>query len=201
MTAFVVAVAFALVIGLLLVRGAPHDATRRIAVAAALLGGLGGYALTGRPTLPAAPAAVPNLDSGSVAAFETERQRRLTRFGSTGAWLAFADTMLRIGASHTAVVALRQEIAEHPDDAELWIGLGNALAMHGGHVGPAARLAFARAATLDPASPDPAFFEGLAELETGDARGAAARWQALRARSLPDPDLDARIAEAQRRAG
>ena len=191
---------FATVLALLLLRGHPGDRRMQASAAAALMLGLGGYAAGSRSSLPPAPARAAAPDPASRAAFEIARENRLTRFGEVGAWLTFADALLRADASATAVEGLRQIIAERPLNADLWIGLGNALAVHGGHVGPAARLAFDQAAMLAPASPQPAFFLGLAQLETGDARGAATTWRTLRRRSLPDADLDARIADADARA-
>ncbi len=197
----VVLTGFAAALALLLLRGQGGDRHARLAVGVTLLVGLAGYAVTARPALPAAPARPASPDLTSRSAFEVARQTRLQRFGEVGAWLTFADALLRADASATAVEGLRQIIAERPRQPDLWIGLGNALAVHAGHVGPAARLAFAQAARLDPASPDPSYFLGLAQLETGDARGAAATWRALEARSLPDADLASRIADADARTG
>ncbi len=195
-----VLVAFAATLALLMLRGRSGDRRARLGVVAALLAGLGGYAATGRPALPAAAARPAAPDLASRTAFEVARQTRLQRFGEVGAWLTFADALLRADASATAVEGLRQIIAERANNPDLWIGLGNALAVHGGHVGAAARLAFDHAAGLAPDSAAPAYFLGLAQLETGDARAAAATWRALKARSLPDPDFDARIADADARA-
>jgi len=194
-----VALAFAATLALLLLRGTREPAAR-VAAAAALALGLGGYALTGQPGLPAALTPEVRNDLRATSAFETERHRRLSRFGEAAAWLTFADALIRADASLTAIRGLRQALDRNPRSTELWIGLGNALAVHGGRVGSASRLAFDRAAGLSPQSPEPAFFRGLAELETGDARAAARTWRALAARSLPDADLDRWIATAEQRA-
>jgi cytochrome c-type biogenesis protein CcmH/NrfG len=171
-----------------------------LAVVAALVVALGGYALTGHPALPAAPPPASRPDLNAHPPFETERETRLQRFGEVGAWLTFADALIRADAAYTAVQGLRGAIDDRPGSADLWIGLGNALSMHGQRVGAAATLAFDRAQTLAPDSVEPAFFRGLAMLETGDARGAAAVWRGLAARSLPDPGLDRWIAVAEQRA-
>lgn len=199
MIAWALAFAFAATVAVLLLRGT-RERTSRVAVAVGLAAALAGYALTGRPGLPAAPASVARSDPSATSAFESERQSRLQRFGEAGAWLTFADALIRADASFTAVRGLRQAIDRDPANADLWIGLGNALSVHGGEVGAASRLAFARAAMLAPRSDQPAFFLGLAELETGDARGAARTWRALAARSLPDARLDRWIAVAEQRA-
>ena len=199
MIAVLVALGFAATVALLLLRGGTDRRMRR-AVAAALVVALGGYALAGQPFLPASPPASVRPDLEATSAFETERQRRLQRFGEVGAWLTFADALIRADAAYTAVRGLRGALDRHPQSVDLWIGLGNALAVHGGGVGSASRLAFDRAQTLAPASPEPAFFRGLAELDSGDARGAARTWRSLAARSLPDPDVERWTAIAEQRA-
>ena len=199
MIAFAVALAFAATLALMLLRR-DADGPARVAVAVALLAGLGGYVLTGRPALPASPPPASRPDLNAHPPFEAERQVRLQRFGEVGAWLTFADALIRADAAYTAVQGLRGALDANPGSADLWIGLGNALSVHGQQVGTAADLAFDRAATLSPGSAEPAFFRGLARLETGDARGAAQTWRALAGRSLPDPDLDRWIAVAEQRA-
>ncbi len=194
-----VALAFAATLALMLLRR-DADGPARIAVAVALLAGLGGYALIGHPGMSASPPPASLPDLNAKPPFETERQVRLQRFGEVGAWLTFADALIRADAAYTAVQGLRGALDSNPGSADLWIGLGNALSIHGGHVGAAADLAFDRAAMLAPDSAEPAFFRGLARLETGDARGAARVWRALAGRSLPDPDLDRWIAVAEQRA-
>ena len=195
----VVALGFAATVAMLLLRGAPGRRSRAVVFATLALA-LAGYAASGVPRLPAALPGPGGPGRDATPAFETERQRRLQRFGETAAWLTFADALIRSDAAFTAVRGLRGAIDRNPDSVDLWIGLGNALAMHGGRVGAASRLAFDRAATLAPDSAQPVFFRGLAQLETGDARGAARTWRALSARSLPDPALDRWIAVAEQQA-
>ena len=187
---------FGIALAALLLRGSRGASSTRIAVALTLGSAALGYALTGDPTLPAAPVVETHFDRDSHSAFETARVGRLERFGEVGAWLTFTDAMIREGATATAVRGLQGIIADYPDNPDLWIGLGNALAMHGDGVGAASRLAFGRAAALAPTSPQPVFFLGLARLETGDARGAARTWRTL----PPTADLDRWVAEADMRA-
>ncbi|WP_419816673.1 tetratricopeptide repeat protein [Glacieibacterium sp.] len=200
MTVWLVTLGMAAVLTLLLLRGRFAERRSLVAVAMALTTALGGYAATGRPDLPAAVEDGQTFDRDWHSAFETARQTRLVRFGEAGAWLTFSDAMLREDASDTAVRGLQGVLADHPDQFDLWIGLGNALAMHQGAAGEASRLAFARAQSLEHASPQPDFFLGLAELETGDARSAARTWRTLAARGLPDATLERWIAEADIRA-
>jgi cytochrome c-type biogenesis protein CcmH len=193
---WLVALSVAAVVALMLLRGRTADRRSVAAVAIVLAAALGGYAATGRPDLPMVTDRGDAFDRDWRSAFETARQTRLVRFGEAGAWLTFSDAMLREQASDMAVRGLQDVLADHPDQFDLWIGLGNALAMHQGAVGEASRLAFARARALQPASPQPDFFLGLAQLETGDARGAARTWRRLAARGLPDATLQRWIAEA-----
>ena len=185
---------FAVALGTMLLRRR-EGREQRVAVVVVLVAALAGYAATGRPALPSASPQPLALDRATTL-FQAERQARFARFGPSAAWLTFTDALLRADASAMAIRALRGEIDVRPDDAELWIGLGHALAVHAGQVGDASRLAFDRAATLAPRSPHPAFFLGLTQYEAGDRAGAAATWRRLRTRALPTPDLDTWIARA-----
>lgn len=195
MIAVIVILAAAAALAAMLPRGR-QTRDVRVAVAAMLVAGLSGYAVTGRPLLPAATPQPLPIDRTRTL-FETERLARLPRFGPAAAWLTFADALLRADGSAMAIRGLRGEIDVHPREIDLWIGLGHALAVHSGRVGDASRLAFERAAALAPDSPHPGFFLGLTQFETGDRAGAAATWRALRARALPARDLDAWIARAE----
>ena len=168
--------------------------------AAALLFGVAGYAWQGSPgepgklTPPKTDAMQPDSD------FAKERAAMMGRLGNGGQWLDFADALHRMGRDRAAVVAIKSGLAEHPRDADLWVGLGNALVIHaGGLVTPAARLAFERARAIAPDHPGPSFFMGLAYAQAGQADRALALWQALLAKAPPDApwrrDLEQRIAE------
>lgn len=186
---------FALALAMLLLRGRAAQRPAQMAVGVALAAGLAGYAATGHPTLPAAPPQDFEFQAARTS-FETERQARLSRFGYAAAWLTFADALLNADASAMAVRGLRGAIDEAPGDVALWIGLGHALALHGGEVGVASRLAFDRAAALAPGSPQPPFFLGLTQFETGDRAAAATTWRRLRDATPPNAALDAWIARA-----
>src|SRR3546814_3509953 len=89
-----------------------------------------------------------------------------------------------------------------PERPDLWVGLGNALAVHGdGFVSPAARLAFARAAEIAPDHPAPLYFLGMAWLQSGQPGEALATWRELREKSPPDapwlPELDRKIERSE----
>ena len=169
-------------------------------IAAALLVALAGYGWQARPKLAGSPKAAPDEATMPDTPFATERLKLLQRYGTVGQWLDFADALDRMGERRAAVSALANAIAQNPRSADLYVGLGNALAVHaGGMVTPAARLAFERAAEIAPNHPGPPFFFGLALAQAGQLDEAAQVWRALLERSPADapyrPDLEQKLAQ------
>ncbi len=167
--------------------------------AAALVVAVAGYAWQGSPneagTSVTARETASRLDPATV----QSRIAMMGEFGSDAQWLGFSDTMLRMGSTQGAVLAMRSGIRDYPRSSNLWVGLGNALVAHGeGIVSPAARFAFARAAQLSPKSPAPPFFFALALAQEGRADEATRIWRTLLARSPADApwraDVERRIA-------
>lgn len=165
----------------------PAPLWRRAApVALALALGLGGYALFGRPALPARPASPITSDPLAMPEMEAARARLLRNEGDIGAWLTMADGLSRAGKTEQAVGAMTVATRYFPRSADLWVGLGNALVLHAdGQVTPAARLAFNRASLADPTHPAPRYFLGLAWMQAGRPREARAAWEALLEQSPP----------------
>lgn len=170
-------------------------------LAAALLLGLAGYALQGRPAQPGNPvaprAAAVEFDEGQA---ETRAQMGGQRFGSAAQWLVAADGAMRAGVPQAAVTYIKSGLKEHPRDPDLWVGLGNALIVHnGGQVSPAATFAFQKAAEIAPQHPGPPFFMGLALAQSGQFAQARAIWTELLARAPSDApwraDLESRLAQ------
>ena len=99
-----------------------------------------------------------------------------------------------------ATAAIRAGLAKSPNSADLWVGLGNALLVHGdGQMSPASQFAFEKAASLSPNHPGPPFFLGLGLAQAGKLDEAGEVWRGLLARA-PDgvtwkADLEARLAE------
>ena len=88
---------------------------------------------------------------------------------------------------------IRAGLRSDPDNADLWVGLGNALVVHAdGMMSPAAELAFQRAAQIAPDHPGPQFFYGLALAQGGKYDEAERdlarhpRQRARRCRMAPD---------------
>jgi cytochrome c-type biogenesis protein CcmH/NrfG len=155
--------------------------------AAALLLAMAGYAwqgnagLAGSPRAAAARAAVPD------SAFATLREPFLGRFDVAGRWLTIAEMYQRKGDTEKGVKLLSAALREHPRDPDLWLGMGNALLLHGGGaLNPASELAFRRAAALAPGHPAPEFFYGLALAQSGRFREAESRWEAALAAAPAD---------------
>ncbi|QQV77679.1 cytochrome C biogenesis protein [Sphingomonas aliaeris] len=164
-------------------------------LAAALLLAVGGYAwqgspgLTGRPPPPRADTLRPASDFAMLrdALFggATEDERTL----------AAADALQTRGQDLEAIQMLRSALAGRSDSVELWVGLGNALVVHGdGMVTPAAALAFGRAAQLSPRHPAPPFFLGLAYAKSGQLAQARTLWARLLAQTPMDAPWRADVA-------
>lgn len=200
MTGIAIALGLAIVVGLLLWRvGRLPRATLELA-GAALLIGVAGYAWQGKPAQPGSPiAAEPDpveLDPALIA----QRKAITGQFGTEAQWLDYADTLERLGQTRLAVVAMKSGLKENPDSANLWVGLGNALVVHGGGMmSPAAEFAFQRAASIAPEHPGPPFFFGLALAQSGKLDEANAIWTALLERTPEDApwraDLQSRLSQ------
>ncbi|MFM6854254.1 MAG: tetratricopeptide repeat protein [Sphingopyxis sp.] len=174
-------------------------------LAAAIMLGLTGYMIAGRPGMPGHDVAGPDR-SGFGEVIRDPRMGMAQRFGPAAQWLGLSDGLMRAGNSAMAAEALQQGLRVHPRNVDLWVGFGNALVAHaGGVITPPAAIAFAKARRIDPAHPAPLFFAGLAMAQAGDVAGARAQWQELLARSPAEapwrPMLLAQLAQIDAAAG
>jgi len=165
---------------------------------AALLVGIAGYALQGMPAMPGAPKAPIENKRAADEALIKQRQQMGNGFAKGASWMILADGLARQGQFGAAAEVLRKGTQQFPQDADLWVSLGNALVGHSdGMITPAAQFAFQKAASIDPAHPGPPFFMGLALAQSGRLPDARAVWSELLERSPVDApwraDLAARI--------
>lgn len=136
-----------------------------------------GYSMQGRPALGGGEAKVADGRASEDRAAIEVRQQMYGRFNQSAQVIDFADTLLRLGAKRAAVDALRNGLAKQPESVPLWTALGSALVAHAdGQLAPAALFAFERAARIDPQSPAPPFFLGLALSNAGEGDAAIDLW-------------------------
>jgi cytochrome c-type biogenesis protein CcmH/NrfG len=154
---------------------------------AALFLALAGYAWQGRPALEGAPkpriAAQRQPDSD----FARTRGDMLGQFDVAARWLGMADSYQRSGDTQGAAQIIQSGLRNNPRDADLWVGLGNALILHAdGMMTPAAELAFRRAERIAPGHPAPRFFYGLALAQGGRFDEAERIWRDVLASAPAD---------------
>lgn len=149
-------------------------------VAATLLLAMAGYAWQGRPKLEGRPKPPPARQQLPESAFAQTREDMLGRFDRAWYWLNLAEGFQRRGDTRSAAEVIRSGLRGAPNDADLWVGLGNALVVHAdGMMTPAAQLAFQRAAQIAPDHPGPRFFYGLALAQGGQFDQAERIWRDL----------------------
>lgn len=189
-----VALAF---LALLLIGRIPRAA--REITAAALLLGLAGYAWQGNPGLAGAPRSVTHTEGQFDEQLAQQRRGLAERYGPAAQWLVMSDGLGRQGKTKDAANILLSGLRQTPGDANLWLGLGNALVAHAdGVVSPGADFAYRRALAFDPDGPAPRYFYGLALARNGQLQAARDLWAPLAA-SAPQgsqvkAELDANIA-------
>lgn len=149
-------------------------------VGAALLLALAGYAWQGRPGLagapkpPAASRAVPD------SAFAELRPGLMGQFNVAGQWLTLAEGYQSRGDTRGGVQIIQSGLRQHPNNADLYVGLGNALILHSaGLMSPAAELAFNKASQIAPDHPGPRFFYAYALAQGGRYDEAEQIWRQL----------------------
>ena len=153
--------------------------------AAALAFGGAGYALQGKAGLDGQPRAA--VRRAPPIPLTGARHAMMGQFDYSDTWLNMADALASRGNTEDAARLLQAQVARHPRDYKLWVGLGNALTDHARTITPAGRLAFARAAQVAPGYPAPSFFLGLAEARSGNPEEAVRLWRQV----LADAPADA----------
>ncbi|MBB4212335.1 cytochrome c-type biogenesis protein CcmH [Rhodothalassium salexigens DSM 2132] len=93
-------------------------------------------------------------------------------------WAMLARYSGRMGQWSRSADAYERAARLDPDKGDYWVGYGEALVqISEGQVTPAARLAFNRAAQVDPGHPAVAYYTGVALAQRGDAEAAIEIWQ------------------------
>jgi cytochrome c-type biogenesis protein CcmH len=144
------------------------------AAAAALLFGATGYALQGHPGLAGSPAG--GSSTAEIVPLTQARHAFYGNFTGEDSWLRMSEGLARSGNSEDAVNILTNAVHRYPRNAQLWVGLGNALVDHSRGLTPPAVFAYERASELSPGYPGPGFFYGLALARSGDRQGAVTVW-------------------------
>lgn len=170
---------------------------------AAILAALAGYAWQGHPGMAGRPKPPPERRAIVESEFATMRQQMLGRFDRASAWLTMADGYQRAGDTQGAAQIIESGLRDSPRDADLWVGLGNALVLHANMMmTPAAQLAFQRAAEIAPDHPAPRFFYGFALAQGGQFDEAERIWRQLLAEAPADAQyrtiIEERLAAMQR---
>ena len=145
--------------------------------AAAIAFGCAGYALQGSPRLAGQPRAA--AERAPPLPLTGARQAMMGQFDYADTWLNMADALASRANTEDAAKLLQAQVARHPRDYKLWVGLGNALTDHARTITPASRLAYQRAAELAPGYPAPPFFLGLAEARSGNPEEAVRLWREI----------------------
>ncbi len=160
----------------------------------ALLFGCIGYVVQGHPYLGGSP-----RQAGEAPPPIPLTEMRHAFFGNfTGEerWLSMSEALARTGDTEDAVGVLQNAVHKYPGNAQLWIGLGNALVDHAGVLTPASEYAYQKAAELAPGHPAPMFFMGLALARSGDSQDALAMWKAILAKAPADADWRPMVEDA-----
>ena len=151
---------------------------------AAIAIGCAGYALQGSPGMTGMPRT--SAERAPPMSVSGARHALMGQFDYSDSWLNMADALSSRGNTQDAVNLLRTQVARHPGDYKLWVGLGNALFDHSRTLSPAARFAYERAAQLAPGYPAPPFFLGLAEARSGNPEEAVRLWRGILAAAPAD---------------
>lgn len=173
----------------------------QIAAAAVLLG-MTGYALQGRPAVQSAPAK--SLAAKEDAAVQLVEMRADMDQSFSGAkrWLITADSFAKQGDYKLSASYIQAGLKQNPQDPDLWSALGLQLMLaSNGEMSMPAQLAFDKARAIRPNYPSPYYFGGLSRLFNGDIDGAILFWEKTLSLATPNakwkPRLESQLANAK----
>jgi cytochrome c-type biogenesis protein CcmH len=172
-------------------------------VGAALLLAVAGYAWQGSPALPGKPTPAPAQVRMPESEFATQQRMMSSKIGNAANVMVAAEGLQAQGLNLYAIAIIKTALEKSPNNADLWVGLGNALVIHdNGVMSPAAQLAFQRAERISPDHPGPPFFMGLAYAQAGQLDRAESVWRSLLDRAPANapfrPELEQRLIELER---
>lgn len=162
--------------------------------AAAILLGMTGYALQGRPYTPTS-IAKPLMASEVTAVQLVDIRADMDQsFGSAKRWLVTADSFAKQGDYPLAASYIQSGLKSDPENPDLWSALGLQLMLASeGQMSPPAQLAFDKARAIRPNYPAPYYFAGLARLFAGDLDGAILLWEKTVSLATPKAKWKAQI--------
>lgn len=163
--------------GALLAIGRLKGGLWQIAAAAILLG-MTGYALQGRPSLHSSPAKSLGGSEDAAVQLVEMRAEMDQSFGGAKRWLVTADSFAKQGDYKLSASYIQAGLKQNPDDPDLWSALGLQLMLASqGQMSPPAQLAFDKARAIRPNYPAPYYFAGLSRLFGGDLDSAILLWE------------------------
>ena len=159
-----------------------------------LLLGAAGYAWQGTPSLPGTV----REGAQAILPFDEDMAKLRNAFAGTdnqaAPWITLSDGLARQGDYENAANALVAGVKSAPDNANLWVALGNMLiTKSGGVVSPAADYSYRQAMRLAPEQSGAPYFHGLALAQSGQYDAARKIWAALYARVPPQSPLHAML--------
>lgn len=154
--------------------------------AAAILLGMTGYALQGRPAVPASLAKPLGGTEDAAVQLVEMRADMDQSFGGAKRWLVTADSFAKQGDYKLSASYIQAGLRQNPEDPDLWSALGLQLMLASqGKMSPPAQLAFDKAREIRPNYPSPYYFAGLSRLFEGDVNATILLWE--KALSLATP--------------
>lgn len=158
----------------------------QIAAAAVLLG-MTGYVLQGRPlatSSPAMPLAASDIGATQLIDVRADMDQS---FGGAKRWLVTADSFAKQGDYASAASYIQSGLRSDPKNPDLWSALGLQLMLASeGQMSPPAQLAFDKARAIRPNHPAPYYFTGLARMISGDLNGGVLLWEKTLSLATPE---------------
>lgn len=170
--------------------------------AASILLGMTGYALQGRPAVPASPAkSLAGTEDAAVQLIQLRADMDQS-FGGAKRWLVTADSFAKQGDYKLSAAYIQAGLRQNPEDPDLWSALGLQLMLASqGQMSPPAQLAFDKAREIRPNYPAPYYFAGLARLFEGNLNSAILLWEKALSLATPKakwkPQLESQLQAAK----